>query len=526
MDDSMVWSGNNGDEGRNAEGLGSVPLHNEDTVDNDEANIPINEDYNDYSNANSSENEDVDIYKIDDEIDLKRIELISLSESDLKKFHFSSLKMGFQFYNDYAQKRGFAARKWNIVKNKMGEITQQTFVCFKEGYRQKKHIKRTNRKRKPRAMTSHDMLSQQHVGMLPAHRKMDECDLIQMNNMRDAGIGVTQIYGLAANQSGGYERMAFRKRDMYNEIERQKRIQVSDVRAVFAYLRELQAAMRGKLPSSVITDGDLAMRNAIRSEFPYAHHRLCAWHLLRNATSNISNPRFTSKLRRCMLGDYDVGRFRSKWEELVNEFDLHGNQWVRELYDKRKMWATTHIRGNFFASFRTTSRCEGMHSQVGRRVLERARGLKVVSCEQTPNCVIYIVSSMRTSQSRQWYVSLGPTGLLLKCSCLRMESMGIPCEHVCKLDGKSGANLDLSKQVVRELLEKLRESGSSPRRDAENVNDGVGGDRSVRDPKRVRTKGCESRPLSGGAQGNRRTACFSICQGPGHNKKTCPLRKA
>ena len=32
------------------------------------------------------------------------------------------------------------------------------------------------------------------------------------------------------------------------------------------------------------------------------------------------------------------------------------------------MWATTHMRGNFFASLRTTSRCEGLHSQIGRYV--------------------------------------------------------------------------------------------------------------------------------------------------------------
>ncbi|KAJ1401861.1 MULE transposase domain [Sesbania bispinosa] len=93
--------------------------------------------------------------------------------------------------------------------------------------------------------------------------------------------------------------------------------------------------MNGKLPTSVITDGDLSMRNVIRSVFPSAHHRTCAWHLLKNATSNISNPQFTTKSRRCMLGDYDVLRFRTKWEELFDEFDLHGNRWVTELYEKR-----------------------------------------------------------------------------------------------------------------------------------------------------------------------------------------------
>ena len=58
-------------------------------------------------------------------------------------------------------------------------------------------------------------------------------------------------------------------------------------------LEKLVDAMKGRSPKSVITDGDLAMKNAIRKVFPEAHHRLCGWHLLRNATSHVSKPKFT-----------------------------------------------------------------------------------------------------------------------------------------------------------------------------------------------------------------------------------------
>lgn len=39
----------------------------------------------------------------------------------------------------------------------------------------------------------------------------------------------------------------------------------------------------------------------------------------------------------------------------VTEFGLEDNMWVKELYDKRKMWATAHVRGMFFGDFWTTS---------------------------------------------------------------------------------------------------------------------------------------------------------------------------
>lgn len=87
-------------------------------------------------------------------------------------------------------------------------------------------------------------------------------------------------------------------------------------------LEKFVEAMGGKLPTSVITDGDLAMRNAIKKVFLSAHHRLCAWHLIHNATSNIKNPKFLSKFKQCLLGNYDVCEFEHRWNMMIEEFGL------------------------------------------------------------------------------------------------------------------------------------------------------------------------------------------------------------
>jgi hypothetical protein len=47
----------------------------------------------------------------------------------------------------------------------------------------------------------------------------------------------------------------------------------------------------------------------------------------------------------------DVDEFDCKWKALVSEFDLEENLWISEMYEKRKMWATAHIRGKFFCWF-------------------------------------------------------------------------------------------------------------------------------------------------------------------------------
>lgn len=59
-----------------------------------------------------------------------------------------------------------------------------------------------------------------------------------------------------------------------------------------------------------------------------------------------------------MLNDVDVDVFERKWDELVRGFGLEENVWMLDMYQKRKMWATTHIRGKCFAGLRTTSQCE------------------------------------------------------------------------------------------------------------------------------------------------------------------------
>ncbi|XP_016178540.1 protein FAR1-RELATED SEQUENCE 5-like [Arachis ipaensis] len=100
-------------------------------------------------------------------------------------------------------------------------------------------------------------------------------------------------------------------------------------------LQQLKVAMNGKAPVSVIMDGDLSMKFAIEKEFPNAHHRLCAWHLIRNTTSNIGKPQFTFMFKKCMLGDYEIDVFRQNWFEMVEGFGVKNKNWVLDMYKKR-----------------------------------------------------------------------------------------------------------------------------------------------------------------------------------------------
>ncbi|XP_025616896.1 protein FAR1-RELATED SEQUENCE 5-like [Arachis hypogaea] len=261
-------------------------------------------------------------------------------------------------------------------------------------------------------------------------------------------------------------------------------------------LCQLIFAMKGKTPTSIITDGAMAIRNGVRDVFSEVRHRLCAWHLIRNATSNVGNPSFTSKFKKIMLGDYEIPMFKRKWVQLIEEFGLEDKPWVMNMYEEKHMWATAYIRGKFFAGFITTSRCEGLHSVVARYVgsrydltsfvkyfqrcvahlcfkefnadyestrgvpvmqtcielleryaaelytheifllfrpfLSRGGSMRVLNIDNNDDCIKYIVCK-HGRPDFMWTVDFRQEDMIFMCTCLRMESFGIPYEHIVKV---------------------------------------------------------------------------------------------
>lgn len=108
------------------------------------------------------------------------------------------------------------------------------------------------------------MVPEKYVGMLPAHRKMSDYDVLQMNDMRKVGIKTPHIYGYIAGQVGGYENVRFRKQDMYNEQERQKQFHCSDAQAALSFLE-----------STRLTDEMLFWRHTVDGEGRLKHLFWC-----------------------------------------------------------------------------------------------------------------------------------------------------------------------------------------------------------------------------------------------------------
>ncbi|XP_020987660.1 protein FAR1-RELATED SEQUENCE 5-like [Arachis duranensis] len=109
--------------------------------------------------------------------------------------------------------------------------------------------------------------------------------------------------------------------------------------------------MGNKQPIAVVTDGDLAMREAIKEVLPNAAHRLCAWHLY---------------------------QFERRWHNLISEYGLFENEWLQKTYGIKEMWASSYLNDKFFGGIRTTSQCEGIHSLIKNYISKKCYLLELI----------------------------------------------------------------------------------------------------------------------------------------------------
>ncbi|CAN0906442.1 hypothetical protein LINGRAHAP2_LOCUS24255 [Linum grandiflorum] len=72
--------------------------------------------------------------------------------------------------------------------------------------------------------------------------------------------------------------------------------------------------MGGKKPKVVVTDGDLAMLNAIKEVFPEVVNRRCTWHIRKNLKSLHFNKELIDDWYQFVYRNYDETVLKEKWK--------------------------------------------------------------------------------------------------------------------------------------------------------------------------------------------------------------------
>ncbi|KAE8682979.1 hypothetical protein F3Y22_tig00111221pilonHSYRG00022 [Hibiscus syriacus] len=143
-------------------------------------------------------------------------------------------------------------------------------------------------------------------------------------------------------------------------------------------LHNFLEAMMNKLPISVVTNGYRAMQRAIKSVIPNAKHRLCYWHLSRDAQANIGDPKLTASFSKCMASRWTTDEFNIQWRSVVSKFNVENHPWVIEKGNTQHLWAQAYLTGYFFANIRSTQRCESINSSLAIALKHKKTYLDVV----------------------------------------------------------------------------------------------------------------------------------------------------
>ncbi|KAK9689308.1 hypothetical protein RND81_09G051000 [Saponaria officinalis] len=118
----------------------------------------------------------------------------------------------------------------------------------------------------------------------------------------------------------------------------------------------------GKAPPVILSDKDKAIGKAIETVFPGTPHRLCLWHMMKNAVKNLGRYKFwkehCSDLKFAVHYILGEDEFEQAWNEMVDKYGIYENPWTKEPYNIRRRWVPCYLRGTFCAGLSSSQRSE------------------------------------------------------------------------------------------------------------------------------------------------------------------------
>lgn len=139
-----------------------------------------------------------------------------------------------------------------------------------------------------------------------------------------------------------------------------------------AFLR----SMGGLHPETIITDQDVAMRNAIRAVMLHSTHRFCNWHIQRKMKQKLV-PFFAARgtlhaeLRSLIRNSFTPEEFESGWHALLEKHDAQDETHLKRLFEIRDEWVPAYDMDKFFPFTSSTGRSESTNSLFKGYVLRK-----------------------------------------------------------------------------------------------------------------------------------------------------------
>jgi hypothetical protein len=147
----------------------------------------------------------------------------------------------------------------------------------------------------------------------------------------------------------------------------------------------LRTCLCEKEPTLFITDGDLAMINAVSQQFPSSKHFRCLWHLNENITKSMAS-KLGEKFSSFMI---DIRRIQSEGSKeyaeemkilVQNKYNLLHDRYMLNIFSSMDHWCEAFLPMRFCGRLRTTSPNESHHHRLKK---ELSATQSLCSCFET-----------------------------------------------------------------------------------------------------------------------------------------------
>ncbi|XP_055961244.1 protein FAR1-RELATED SEQUENCE 5-like [Mercurialis annua] len=125
-------------------------------------------------------------------------------------------------------------------------------------------------------------------------------------------------------------------------------------------------SMGNRAPKTIFTDQDKAMEKAIGKVLHTTRHRLCLWHISKNAASHLgalnSNQLFHNIFNKCLQGCESETEFEETWGKMIIEYTDGSHKWLNKMYKRRFKWCTALNKDIFDGGIKSSQRSESTNN--------------------------------------------------------------------------------------------------------------------------------------------------------------------
>ncbi|XP_022859242.1 protein FAR-RED IMPAIRED RESPONSE 1-like [Olea europaea var. sylvestris] len=228
--------------------------------------------------------------------------------------------------------------------------------------------------------------------------------------------------------------------------------------------------MHGQAPHRIITNQDRAMQNAIQIVFPNTKHRWCLWHVLKKLLEKfgylVHKGNIFSTIHRLVYDSQTGTEFEKGWGLMIDEYELHDNDWLAGLCNNRACWVPYFLKTTFWAGMSTTHQSESMNAFFD---------VYVHSKTSLKQFVEQYKRALRNKVEKEYQADFKSYSQMLVYSMSRFREVQdeftrkVYCDLLAASEGSSGTTYEILEDVLIEHIWKKKKWFVSFRRDSSKI---------------------------------------------------------